>query len=113
MACVSSCPSGVRYDRLIESTRAAVEDEVDASVGRPPRPRALFRLLPYPGACARRSRSRRSAARADAEAVPAARRHRAALARARRRADRDARCGPPRGRVGLLTGCVQSACFPT
>ena len=23
MACVSSCPSGVRYDRLIESTRAA------------------------------------------------------------------------------------------
>ncbi|MBA3400727.1 MAG: 4Fe-4S dicluster domain-containing protein, partial [Actinobacteria bacterium] len=25
MACLSSCPSGVRYDRLIETTRAAVE----------------------------------------------------------------------------------------
>ena len=29
MACVSSCPSGVRYDRLIETTRAAVEQEYE------------------------------------------------------------------------------------
>ena len=27
MACVTSCPSGVRYDLLIEETRATVEDE--------------------------------------------------------------------------------------
>ena len=25
MACVTACPSGVKYDRLIESTRATVE----------------------------------------------------------------------------------------
>src|ERR687887_2321445 len=27
MACVTSCPSGVQYDRLIETTRAQVEHE--------------------------------------------------------------------------------------
>src|SRR4029453_16586118 len=48
MACVTACPSGVRYDRLIEDTRAQVER-------RHPRPRAegllrgaIFRLFPYP-----------------------------------------------------------------
>ena len=30
MACVSACPSGVRYDRLIESTRPVVEEEYGA-----------------------------------------------------------------------------------
>ena len=49
MACVSSCPSGVRYDRLIESTRAAVEDEVDRPLGDRFVRGLLFRLLPYPG----------------------------------------------------------------
>ena len=33
MACVTSCPSGVRYDRLIEATRAAVEEEYDRPFG--------------------------------------------------------------------------------
>ncbi len=37
MACVTSCPSGVRYDRLIEATRAAVEDEIERPAGRPSR----------------------------------------------------------------------------
>src|SRR5712692_9459694 len=48
MACVTSCPSGVQYDRLIELTRERVEQEV-------PRPlaerllRALaFAVLPHP-----------------------------------------------------------------
>jgi glycolate oxidase iron-sulfur subunit len=48
MACVTACPSGVRYDVLIEQTRAAVERGHR-------RPRAerwfrafLFALLPYP-----------------------------------------------------------------
>ena len=48
MACVTACPSGVRYDRLIEDTRAQVER-------RHPRTRAervlrgaIFRLFPYP-----------------------------------------------------------------
>jgi glycolate oxidase iron-sulfur subunit len=48
MACVTACPSGVRYDLLIESTRAKVE----ATVRRAPADRALraaiFALFPYP-----------------------------------------------------------------
>ena len=48
MACVTSCPSGVQYDRLIEQTRAQVERRVE----RPARDRALrtliFNLFPYP-----------------------------------------------------------------
>jgi len=48
MGCVTACPSGVRYDLLIESTRAKVE----ASGIRPPADRAMreaiFALFPYP-----------------------------------------------------------------
>jgi glycolate oxidase iron-sulfur subunit len=48
MACVTSCPSGVRYDRLITEVRA----EVEASYPRTLRERALlatiFGLFPYP-----------------------------------------------------------------
>jgi glycolate oxidase iron-sulfur subunit len=48
MGCVTACPSGVRYDLLIESTRAKVE----ASGMRAPADRflreALFALFPYP-----------------------------------------------------------------
>ena len=49
MACVSSCPSGVRYDRLIESTRATVEQELERSAGDRLVRGLLFRVLPYPG----------------------------------------------------------------
>ena len=49
MACLSSCPSGVRYDRLIESTRAAVEEELDRPLSDRLVRGVLFRLLPYPG----------------------------------------------------------------
>ena len=48
MACVTACPSGVQYDRLIEATRAQVERRHR----RPPRDRllraAIFALFPYP-----------------------------------------------------------------
>ena len=48
MACVTACPSGVQYDRLIEQTRAQVERRVE----RPAQDRALrtmiFNLFPYP-----------------------------------------------------------------
>lgn len=48
MACVTACPSGVRYDLLIESTRAKIE----ATYSRPPDDRLvrelLFGLFPYP-----------------------------------------------------------------
>jgi glycolate oxidase iron-sulfur subunit len=48
MACVTACPSGVRYDLLIESTRAKIE----ANDPRPVADRgvrdAIFALFPYP-----------------------------------------------------------------
>ncbi len=48
MGCVTACPSGVRYDLLIETTRARVEERYV----RPPEDRAfrefVFALFPYP-----------------------------------------------------------------
>ena len=48
MACVTACPSGVRYDLLIETTRARVEE----AYVRPPEDAAfrsaVFALFPYP-----------------------------------------------------------------
>ena len=48
MACVTACPSGVQYDKLIAATRAQVERRYD----RPWRDRALrraiFAVFPYP-----------------------------------------------------------------
>jgi glycolate oxidase iron-sulfur subunit len=113
MACLSSCPSGVRYDRLIESTRAAVEDELDRSLGDRFVRGLLFRLLPHPG----RMRVALRLAPLGRHA-PLPRRFRPLADIAPRWRGRGAvpavtpAAGKPRARVGLLTGCVQSAVFP-
>jgi glycolate oxidase iron-sulfur subunit len=113
MACVSSCPSGVRYDRLIETTRAAVEAEYDRPFGERVVRGLLFRVLPYP--------RRMQAALALAplgKSLPLPRRLRPLVEVAppwRGRGDVPTITraeGSRRGRVGLLTGCVQSAVFP-
>ena len=113
MACLSSCPSGVRYDRLIESTRAAVEDELERPFGDRLVRGLLFRLLPYP----RRMRAALRLAPLGRHA-PLPRRLRPLSEIAPRwRGHGDVPTvtpaeGPRRARVGLLTGCVQSAVFP-
>lgn len=124
MACVTACPSGVQYDRLIGATRAQVER-------RHPRTRRerlfrdlLFAVLPYPrrlrwlrpplalaqrlGAdrLARSSILVRRAPRIAALASMAPRVGRLHRLPARIRAR-----GKCRGTVGLLAGCVQSAFF--
>ncbi|MBX6382471.1 MAG: 4Fe-4S dicluster domain-containing protein [Microbispora sp.] len=118
MACVTACPSGVRYDRLIEQTRAVVEREHV----RPPDEVAIralvFALFPYrrrlramrlPMRLARRLRAFLERVHpslgAMAELAPDAPRpvRLPPLVRARRRR---------RARVGLLTGCVQGEFFP-
>ncbi|GII27162.1 (Fe-S)-binding protein [Planotetraspora mira] len=118
MACVTACPSGVRYDRLIEQTRAVVEEEHT----RTPEERAVramvFALFPYrrrlramrlPMALSKRLQPLLERANptlgAMAElAPPAARPVRLPpVVRARRRR---------RATVGLLTGCVQGEFFP-
>ncbi len=123
MACVTACPSGVRYDRLIEDTRAQVER-------RHPRTRAerllrgaIFRLFPYP----RRLRLLRGPLRAyQASGVRRllgpllARTPTLAtleslaprLRRPQRLPERVPAVGPRRAVVGMLTGCVQRAFFP-
>jgi glycolate oxidase iron-sulfur subunit len=48
LACVTACPSGVQYDKLIEATRAQVERRYE----RPPEAKAfremIFQIFPYP-----------------------------------------------------------------
>ena len=88
MACVTSCPSGVRYDRLIEETRHVVETEHRRPRAERLQRRLLFATLPYPrrhalGAAPDTAR----ACAADAGLGPADARPRSplALARASRR----------------------------
>ena len=112
MACVSSCPSGVRYDRLIESTRAAVEQEVERPLGERLVRGLLFRVLPYPG---RMRLALEFASLGRALPMPSRLRPLVDLAPQWRGEGAPPPVTPASGerraRVGLLTGCVQRAVF--
>ncbi len=112
MACVSSCPSGVRYDRLIEATRDAVEREFARTRSERLVRSLLFRLLPYPR---RMGLALPLAAAGRLLPLPRALRPLVELAPPWRSTERPlpvtAASGAPRGRIALLTGCVQSAVF--
>ncbi len=112
MACVTACPSGVRYDRLIETTRSAVEREYERPFGDRLLRGLLFRVLPYPG------RMRLALRLAPlGRHVPTPRRFWPLVELAPQMRAREPlptvtpASGPRRARVGLLTGCVQSAVF--
>ncbi|MCY4625861.1 MAG: 4Fe-4S dicluster domain-containing protein, partial [Chloroflexi bacterium] len=49
MACVTACPSGVQYDKLIEATRQQVERRAPRTWGDRLFRRLIFSLFPYPG----------------------------------------------------------------
>jgi glycolate oxidase iron-sulfur subunit len=125
MACVTACPSGVQYDRLIEATRPQVERNVSRSLADRLFRRFLFATFTHPGrlralapalAVYRRIGARRLARpglakfprlRAMERLVPSPRLRDALTqlpqtipAKGRRRA-----------RVGLLQGCVQRVFF--
>jgi glycolate oxidase iron-sulfur subunit len=124
MACVTSCPSGVRYDQLITATRA----EVETAYPRTWRERALrsmiFSLFPHP----RRLRALRGPlrlaqwTRLDRLAGRTLRRTAPGLAAMATLAPRPGRrerlpvridaAGTRRAVVGMLTGCVQREFFP-
>ena len=113
MACVSSCPSGVRYDRLIETTRAAVEEETRRTLGDRFLRWLLFRVLPYP------DRMRTAVQLAPlGRWTPMPQRFLPLVEMAPRWRGYDTTppvtrpTGPRLARVGLLTGCVQRAVFP-
>jgi glycolate oxidase iron-sulfur subunit len=112
MACVSSCPSGVQYDRLIETTRDTVEREFRRTATERLVRSLLFQLLPYPK---RMGAALRLAGPARRAPLPRALRPLAEIAPPWRDAVRPPSLtltsSDPITRVGLLTGCVQSAVF--
>jgi glycolate oxidase iron-sulfur subunit len=48
MACVTACPSGVKYDQLIEASRAQIERNVPRSASDRLYRQTIFSLFPYP-----------------------------------------------------------------
>jgi glycolate oxidase iron-sulfur subunit len=126
MACVTACPSGVQYDRLIEATRAQVErrhrrplaDRLlrETVFALFPHPRRL-RLLRGPMSAYQRSGLRRLVERNGLlDRVSPSLAAMASLAPPVRRAPRIpehvAARGERRAVVGMLTGCVQREFFP-
>jgi glycolate dehydrogenase iron-sulfur subunit len=120
MACVTACPSGVRYDRLIERVRPQVERHHR----RPPQERALRRLLyatlPHPKRLRAMLPLLRLSKRLGADRLPgrlgelvkvAPRPPATGAATAAAPAFTPA-VGERRGRVGLLLGCVQRVFYP-
>jgi glycolate dehydrogenase iron-sulfur subunit len=126
MACVTACPSGVRYDRLLEATRPQLERNVPRTRADRLFRSAIFALFPYrrrlraaalPGALYQRLRQvpsvRRLAAKlpgrlAAMESLLPPVRLRDAFATL---PERVPAVGTTRKRVALLTGCVQDVFF--
>jgi glycolate oxidase iron-sulfur subunit len=111
MACVTACPSGVRYDLLIEQTREVVEEQYDRPAGDWLLRTLVFSVFPH----RRRLRAALAVAPPAGLPLPKSLRSLAELAPPWRSRERPPEITPPvgsqRGRIGLLTGCVQSAVF--
>jgi glycolate oxidase iron-sulfur subunit len=128
MACVTACPSGVQYDRLLEATRPQIERNVPRSRSDRLFREAIFTLFPY----RRRLRAASLGGALYQKLRPKSMDR--LLARLPRRLERlvamesllppvsvrDAFARTPahtpavgirRGRVGVLTGCVQDVFF--
>jgi len=126
MACVTACPSGVQYDKLIESTRAVVEQRHRRTPGERAGRRLVFHLFPYP----RRLRALRPTLRLYQRpwvqrlvrrtglvgrlppTMAAMERLLPPVGRREDVPERTPAQGPRRATVGLLLGCVQREFFP-
>lgn len=128
MACMTACPSGVRYDRLIEATRAQLQRQYRRSPGEIVHRQWIFNLIPYPArlraallpAWAYQASGLRALARGTGllKLLPGKLRATEALLPAitlrelfAHLPERVPAQGAMRKRVGLLTGCVQSVLF--
>lgn len=128
MACVTACPSAVQYDRLIEQTRAQVEERFERPGAERRQRDAIFAVLPYhrrmravsvPLVAYRASGAQRLLRRSPLyRRLPAALRRTEALSPVVTWAsltesapEHAAPIGTPVRRVALLTGCVQRAIF--
>jgi glycolate oxidase iron-sulfur subunit len=126
MACMTACPSGVQYDKLIEATRSQIERNYDRAMTAGFLRRMMFALLPRPDrlrlllgpmriyrrsglqSLVRRSGLLRllpERVSAIEALMPAAATNRSALP------ERLEAKGECRRRVGLLLGCVQQVFF--
>ena len=108
MACLTSCPSGVKYDRLIEETRAHVEEHYKRSLFERAQRGMIFATVPYP------KRLRRALAMTPPW-LPGRLKPFAALKPPWRSSEQPPTVTPAEGvrraRVGLLLGCVQRVVF--
>ncbi|MGH9066343.1 MAG: (Fe-S)-binding protein [Acidimicrobiales bacterium] len=128
MACVTACPSGVRYDELIEATRAQIERHHRRPLADRAFRELVFALFPHPGrvrlaAAAGLAYQRLGLAglvrrRGLLDRMPARLRALEGLMPAVRPGSLVARVpeltpavGERRARVGLVTGCVQRVFF--
>ena len=135
MACVTACPSGVRYDRLITETRAQVARRHPRPAAETARRSAIFALFPHPRLLRalrgplwayQASGLRAAVARSGllegrllegrlatlASEVSTIQSLTPRIVRTPRLPERVAARGRRRAVVGMLTGCVQAAFFP-
>ncbi len=123
MACETACPSGVRYAPLIEEMRATIESNHRRPLSERLFRRLLFLVLPFPrrlrvlarlnGALTALQRWPRLFARLPIQIQSAITLNAVLPARTRRESIpvNTPAVGESRLKVGLLTGCVQSAHF--
>jgi glycolate oxidase iron-sulfur subunit len=128
MACMTACPSGVQYNKLIEPTRALIEHNIPRSRGERLFRKLIFSTFPYPArlrvlalpllvyqktglqslvrksGLARRLPKRMAAMEGLLPEVPAG--------VFKRQATTMRPAGAVRRRVGMLSGCVQRVFFP-
>jgi glycolate oxidase iron-sulfur subunit len=127
MACVTACPSGVQYDKLIEATRPQVERNFRRPATERLFRRLVFEVFTHPGrlralvaplavaqaaGLQRLVRRRRLLERFPRLAALDRLAPRVPLRPARRLPELTPAQGTRRGRVGLLQGCVQRVLFP-
>ncbi len=127
MACMTACPSGVQYDKLIEDTRAQVERNIPRAVGDSLFRKMLFAVFPHPARLRMMAGPLFVYQRTGLQALvrwsgllKLAPKRFAAMETllpvvpknfARRMPEQTAAAGTPRRRVGMLTGCVQQVFF--
>ncbi|MGB6061109.1 MAG: (Fe-S)-binding protein [Candidatus Aquilonibacter sp.] len=115
MACLTACPSGVRYDLLIESTRAKIETQVKRPLFERllremvfaifPYPKRLLRLAPFMNLVTKLGLQRFAPGGALLQPIDIA-------AASKPLPERTPAQGTARARVGLVAGCVQRVMFP-
>jgi glycolate oxidase iron-sulfur subunit len=125
MACVTACPSGVRYDELIEAVRPQIERNFRRRWSDRAFRGLIFGLFPYPGrlraaavlGTAYQRLGRRSARPLVRRMPPRLQAMEALLPPVQLRdlairvPEHTPAVGPTRRRVALLTGCVQRVFF--